>query len=322
MRRRSLVAAWTALTVLLWSRASAHTLNVVDGDASALVSAAKRVARDNNVILIVADTLEPGGQGNLCLSTLRDLGVTEVLLAMTGGSAPNPSVPFATQSVVLTQEPACKQPERRRTVSCWRLFLMMELLKFDINVFISDLDVVFHFNPFTALPEPYDVSIMSDAFNLHQTAYMNVPAGGAAFETILDPTKKIPFLWEQSVAVFNVGTMMVRSTPRSMATFRVVLEVLSNSSYWEQQVVSLQLLSFALQGALRLRVWDPRVVMNSGFWINNKASLRHPPVAFHASSHGDKLKAMRDFLNETYPEREPFKGMHMVDFDGPYAVKM
>jgi hypothetical protein len=302
--------------------ASAHVLHVVDGDASALVAAAQRVARNNNVVMFVADSLAPDGLGHLCLSTLRDAGATEVLLAMTGGALPHPDVPFATGAVVLTQEPACKQPERRRTVSCWRLFLMMELLKSNINVFIADLDMVFLSSPFDNLPSAYDVSIMSDAFNLQQLAYMNLPAGGTAFETLLDPTQKTPFLWEQNVAIFNVGTMMVRATPRSMAVFRVVQEWLSNTSYWEQQVVSLQLLSFALQGALRLRVWDPRVVMNSGFWLNNKATLRHPPVAFHASSHGDKLRAMREFLNQTYPETEPFKGMHEVDFEGPYAVKL
>lgn len=312
---------WGLLLCAFTASVAAHTLTVVDGDAAVLVLAAKRVARNNNVFLFVADNLAPNGQGDVCMRSLRDANVTEVLIAMTAGAAPHPDVPFAANAVVLTQEPQCKQPERRRTVSCWRLFLMMELLKQDLNVFLADLDMVFLFNPFERLPETYDVSIMSDAFNLHQLAYVNLPSGGAAFETILDPAQKVPFLWEQNVAVFNVGTMLARATPRSMAVFRVVLEVLSNTSYWEQQVVSLQLLSYTLQGALRLRVWDPRVVMNSGFWINNKP-LKHPPVAFHASSHGNKLQAMQDFLAQTYPETEPFRGMHLVDFDGPYAVKL
>ena len=315
-----LLHAW--LTLLGVCGVASHVYTVVDGDASALINVAKRVAVAKNVLLIVADTISPSSPGDVCLRSLQRVGVSEVVLAMTGGVAPHSDVPFAANSVILTQKPQCKQPERRRTVSCWRLFLMMELLKSDLNVLLADLDVVFLSNPFVQFPEPYDVSIMSDAYNLHQLAYMNLPAGGTAFETIIDATKKVPLLWEQNVAIFNVGTMFVHSTPRALAVIRVIMEVLSNTSYWEQQVVSLQLLSFTLQGALRLRVWDPRVVMNSGYWMNHKDILLYPPVAFHANDHGDKLKAMLEFLNGTYAEKQPYKELHMVDFEGPYAVKL
>ena len=94
---------------------------------------------------------------------------------------------------------------------------------------------------------------------------MDLPPGGTAFGTILDPTKTIPFLWSQQVAVFNVGTMYVRATRESQEAFHIVRGWLTNTLLWEQQVVSLQLLSLSLQGALSLKLWDTRLVINPGY---------------------------------------------------------
>ena len=302
---------------------AAGTHEVLASDVALLVEKATAVAVDRNLLFFVADDFSVGGAAEFCLRRLETLGVTHVLLATLGGLPPA-GYPLAGNAVKLTQAAQCRQPEQRRTMSCWRLFLMTELLKHEFNVFLSDLDVVFSFDPFKYLDTArrYDVSVMSDGMNFAQLAYMNLPPGGTAFGKILDPAQKVPFLWEQNVAIFNVGTMMVRGTADAVRTFEVIKHWLSNTSYWEQQVVSLQLLSFALQGVIRLKVWDPRTVANSGFWVNFNATLVHPPVAFHASGHGEKLEMMQRFAAATYPIAEPFDGIYMVDFEGPYAVKL
>ena len=294
---------------------------VAPEDGAALVAKAREVAVDQNLIFFVGDDLTPGGAAEFAFQSLQKANVTCVLVGLYG-NAPDPSFPFANNVVHLTQPPQCAQPERRRTVSCWRLFLMAHLLRHDFHVFLTDFDVVFLFNPFPYLDARMDVQVMSDAANLHQLAYMDLPPGGTAFGKVLDPKEKVPFLWSQQVAVFNVGTLYVRSTRESQEAFHVVRQWLTNTSLWEQQVVSLQVLSLSLQGALRLKVWDPRLVMNSGFWVNYKAQLQHPPIAFHVSAHGDKLGVMKEFAASSFPSSQPFQGLHLVDFNGPYGIQL
>ena len=296
-------------------------LEVAPDDAAALIAKAGEVAIDRNIVFFLGDDLTPGGAAEFSLKSLQKVNVTCVLIGLYG-APPSAAFPFASHVVHLTQAPQCVQPERRRTVSCWRLFLMALLLRHEFHVFLADFDVFFLLNPFPYLDTRMDVHVMSDAMNLAQLAYMDLPPGGTAFGKVLDPKQKVPFLWSQQVAVFNVGTMYVRATRESQEAFHVVREWLANTSFWEQQVVSLQVLSLSLQGALRLKVWDPRLVMNSGFWVNFKAQLRHPPIAFHASAHGDKLAAMKEFASSTFPTTEPFQGLHMVDFSGPYGVQL
>jgi hypothetical protein len=301
--------------------AADRVLEVAPEDAAALVEKADKVAVDRNVIFFVGDDLTPGGAAELSLKSLQKANVSSVLIGLYGG-APSAEFPFASHVVLLTQPPQCAQPERRRTVGCWRLFLMAVLLRHEFHVFLADFDVLFLFNPFPYMDVRMDVHVMSDASNLAQLAYMDLPSGGTAFGTILDATKKVPFLWSQQVAIFNIGTMYVRATRESQEAFRIVRGWLTNTSLWDQQVVSLQLLSLSLQGALSLKVWDPRLVMNSGFWANFKEQLRHPPIAFHPSAHGDKVAAMKEFAASSFPATEPFRGLHMVDFSGPYGVQL
>ena len=294
---------------------------VSSDDAAALVAKATEVSVDRNLVFFVGDELTPGGAAEFALLSLKNANVTSVLIGLYG-NAPDPAFPFASHVVHLAQAPQCKQPERRRTVSCWRLFLMAVLLRHDFHVFLADFDVVFLFNPFTYLDTRMDVQVMSDAMNLPQLAYMDLPPGGTAFGKVLDPKEKVPFLWSQQVAVFNVGTLYVRATRESQEALHLVREWLTNTSLWEQQVLSLQVLSLSLQGALRLKVWDPRFVMNSGFWVNFKAQLQHPPVAFHASAHGDKLAAMKEFASFSFPSSEPFQGLYLVDFNDSYGIQL
>ena len=294
---------------------------VAEGDAAALVAKASEVSVERNLVFLVGDELTPGSAAEFSLQSLKKANVTSVLIGLYGDT-PTPTFPFASHVVHLAQPPQCKQPERRRAVSCWRLFLVAVLLRHDFHVFLADFDVMFLFNPFPYMDTHMDVQVMSDAMNLPQLAYMDLPPGGTAFGKVLDPREKVPFLWSQQVAVFNVGTLYIRATRESQEALHLVREWLTNTSLWEQQVVSLQLLSLSLQGALRLKVWDPRFVTNSGFWVNCKAQFLHPPIAFHASAHGDKLAAMKDFASATFQRTEPFQGLYLVDFNDSYSIQL
>ena len=88
-------------------------------------------------------------------------------------------------------------------------------------------------------------------------------------------------------------------------------------------MVSLLLLSWCLQGQLALKVWDPRLVMSSGFLLNSRDLVTHVPVAFHPSTAAWKLGAIQEMveLAPKLPNQQPFNGSWAVDFDGPYAER-
>ena len=195
---------------------------------------------------------------------------------------------------------------------------------------VLDTDVAVFQNPFPFLSDIHDIQVSSDGL-LIETAFgypdyvgfvgkalgkqpVNWDLGEARYK------QKIPGDAEYHVNGVNVGCLYIRSTRASMEFMNSTLRLLLVRREWEQLLVSTEIFNAALQGQIFMRVLDPFLFTNSGFYYNNW--FQNSPVLLHASHHGNKREIMVEALAANYtgvpkPEHPPLS--YKFNYSGIYC---
>lgn len=239
---------------------------------------AKAAAVNNQVLVFVGDKnvfTVPGEHNTLMfkmMMSLAKLKVRNVLLVAldkVGFEHAQRWVKFASKHdfplhvIELDVETAgpLKNIEIRVQQSAKKFPIVRDLLKCDVDVLISDFDVLFWEDPFKHIHGDADVEAMTDGWD-----YMTAFGSETPVEA---PGWHAP--WEQRVEVLNSGFFYVRASNRTVTAMAATWDLMCKVRYWDQAAFNGQIHAPLGTGdggsyngqALRLRVMNMYLFPNS-----------------------------------------------------------